>query len=74
MANNIATPRQAEAAGPQVRGTVRTVRFIKKKETPGCKVFQEVEVEGQPVTIGTLYVKNWFAGSAESVTVTITKE
>jgi len=52
----------------------KTVRFTKKKETPGCKVFHEVEVEGQPVTIGTLYVKNWWAGSATSVTVTISKE
>jgi len=52
----------------------RTVRFTKKKETPGCKVFQEQEIEGQPIVIGTLYVKNWFAGSATSVTVTISKE
>lgn len=52
----------------------KTVRFTKKKETPGCKVFQEVEVEGEYVVIGTLYVKNWFAGSATSVTVTISKE
>jgi len=58
---------------PQSLGS-RTVRFTKKKETPGCKVFQEQEVDGQPIVIGTLYVKNWFAGAATSVTVTISKE
>jgi len=62
------------ASGQAEAPRLRTVRFVKKKETPGCKVFQEVEVEGQPIVIGTLYVKNWFAGAVTSLTVTITKE
>lgn len=65
---NGAAPR--EAPMPQVR---RTVRFIKRKETPGTIVFQEQPDEGQPEVIGNLYVKRWFAGSATSLTVTVEK-
>lgn len=51
----------------------RTARFIKKKETPGCIVFSEQPDEGQPEIIGTIYCKRWFAGNAQSITVTVEK-
>jgi hypothetical protein len=52
---------------------VMQVAFVKAKVTPGTVVFKEVEEEGKPIVIGTLYVKKWFAGSATAVMVSIAK-
>ncbi len=57
----------------RAQGQSRSARFIKRKETPGCIVFSEQPDEGQPEIIGSLYVKRWYAGSAQSITVTVSK-
>jgi len=57
----------------RAQGQSRSARFIKRKETPGCIVFSEQPEEGQPEIIGSLYVKRWFAGSAQTITVTVSK-
>ncbi len=87
QAANLGAQRRVESAVDSIRqenaravnqveraqGQSRTARFTKKKETPGCIVFSEAPEEGQPEIIGTLYCKRWFAGSAQSITVTVTK-
>ena len=50
------------------------ITFDREKETVRMVRFQERTVEGKPSIIGTLYVSKWWAGSAESLTVTIEKE
>lgn len=64
----------APRTAPRPPRQTRTVRFIKRKETPGTIVFQEQPDEGQPDVIGNLYVKKWWAGSATSIIVTVEKE
>lgn len=49
----------------------KTVTFTAKKETPGCVVYTEDEVAGQPPIIGTLYVKKWHAAGKAKVKVTL---
>ena len=48
-----------------------TLEFVKKKETPGCVVFQEKEQPGKPPIVGSLYVKKWFAGDRTTFAVTL---
>lgn len=43
--------------------------FAIKKETPGCRVYEEV-TDGKPPVVGTLYVKKW-AKPADKLAVTI---
>jgi hypothetical protein len=50
-----------------------TVTFTKKKETPGCRVFQEEEQAGQPPKIGSLYIKK-YAAPAEANRIKVTVE
>lgn len=48
------------------------VNFEKEKETKNTVKYSEVPEEGQPPIVGTLYVQKWFAGSADSVKITLT--
>ena len=54
-------------------GTTKIV-LEREKETPGTVRYREQTEEGQPPILGTLYIKKWFAGSCETVEVTITKK
>ncbi len=54
--------------------TSRVIRFVKRKETTKTVVFEEQPADGQPPVVGSLYVQKWWAGSANSVTVTLSKE
>jgi len=52
-----------------------TVEFVTDKETPGTIRYREVEVEGVPTHVGTLYVKKAVAakmGNPKRVLVQIT--
>ena len=42
------------------------ILLTRGKETPGAVRYEEAEVEGTPPSMGTLYVKRFFAGSTES--------
>lgn len=53
---------------------MQKIKFVKEKETKNTVRYQEVPEEGKPPVISTLYVQKWFAGSAETVFVEITKE
>lgn len=57
----------------RAQGQSRTARFVKRKETPKCVVFEEQPEDGQPEVVGSIYVKKWFAGSAQSIIVTVSK-
>jgi hypothetical protein len=46
-----------------------TLDFTKKKETKGCIVYEEAERPGQPIVVGSLYVKRFAAGKAEKVKI-----
>ena len=50
-----------------------TLTFEKEKETKNTIRYQEKPAEGQPPIVGTLYVAKFWAGSAQQLTVTITK-
>lgn len=52
-------------------GKVVEVNFVKEKETKNTIKYSEVPEEGQPPIVGTLYVQKWFAGSADSVKITL---
>ena len=45
--------------------------FQKKKDTKNCAVFEELDRPGQPIMVGSLYVKKFAAGAAEKVKVTL---
>ncbi len=47
------------------------LEFAKKKDTKNCAVFEELDRAGQPIVVGSLYVKKFAAGSAEKVKVTL---
>jgi len=48
--------------------------FIKERETKNTVRFAEEVPAGKPPIIGTLYLQKWFAGTAESITVTVKTE
>ncbi|HTD48836.1 MAG TPA: hypothetical protein VK881_16335 [bacterium] len=48
--------------------------FEKERETKNTIRYQEKPAEGQPPIIGTLYVAKFWAGGADRVTVTLSKE
>lgn len=48
--------------------------FQKKKETKGCIVYEEIDRPGQPICVGSLYLKKFAAGDAEKVKVTVEVE
>ena len=49
------------------------VLFTAKKATKGTIVYEEQPAEGKQPVIGTLYVKKWFAGTAQALAVTVEK-
>ncbi|HVM48618.1 MAG TPA: hypothetical protein VMU04_11360 [Candidatus Acidoferrum sp.] len=59
------------AAARTVAPNTRTAVFTKAKETPHAEQFKEVVEEGQPPICGTLYLKDWVAGRAQNVRMTV---
>ncbi len=53
---------------------VRTLTFVREKETKNTVRFQDKAVPDQPPLVGTLYVAKWYTGDAQHLTVTIAKE
>lgn len=49
-----------------------TRTFTQDKITPGTVRFQEDEQEGQPVAIGTVYVKKSVLGGQQPQNITVT--
>ena len=49
----------------------KTVQFEKDKDTKNTVKFAEVQTQGEPQIIGTLYVQKWFAGDAAKLKVTV---
>jgi len=49
----------------------KTVQFKKEKDTKNTVKFAEVQSQGEPPIVGTLYIQKWFAGEAATVKVTI---
>jgi hypothetical protein len=49
----------------------KTIEFEKEKDTKNTVRFAEVQAQGEPPIIGTLYVQKWFVGDATSLRVTI---
>jgi len=49
----------------------RTFAFL--KDTKGCRVYEEQEIEGQAPIVGRLYLKKYFAGQAEVISLTLQK-
>jgi hypothetical protein len=47
------------------------LEFVRRKETKGTFVYDEVERPGQPIVVGSLYVKKFAASKAEKVKVTL---
>ena len=42
------------------------------KDSKNCNRYEEVVQSGQPPILNQLYVQKWFAGDAQTLTVTIT--
>lgn len=51
-----------------------TVRFKLTKSTPGTYKFDEVEVPGSPLVIGSLYVKKWWFDNPPGEVELVVKE
>jgi hypothetical protein len=49
----------------------KTVEFQKEKDTKNTVKFAEVQNQGEPQIIGSLYVQKWFAGDATKLKVTV---
>ena len=60
----------ATTAKPSLANVILLTRG---KETPGAVRFEEAEVEGTPPSMGTLYVKRFFAGTTPSIGVHVDK-
>ncbi len=52
----------------------KVVKFEIEKETKHSVRYKEVPEDGQPPIIGSLYVQKWYAGSAKTLEVTISKK
>ena len=50
------------------------LKFVREKVTPHTVRYKEVTEPGKPPIIGTLYVKDWWAGQTERLVVTIKKD
>ena len=50
------------------------VTFEFEKETKNSVRYKEVPEEGKAPIVGSLYVQKWFAGSCQSLEVTIEKK
>lgn len=64
----------AASTPPGVANNNGTIRFVRRKETTNKVVFEEQPDEGKPPIIGSLYVSKWWAGSANTVKVALSKE
>lgn len=51
-----------------------TVKFILEKETKNSVRYKEVPEEGKAPIMGTMYVQKWFAGSTQTLEITIDKK
>ena len=49
----------------------RTFAFL--KDTKGCRVFDEVEIDGKAPIVGRVYLKRYYAGQAEKISLTLQK-
>jgi hypothetical protein len=49
----------------------RTIQMTKEKETKNTVKFAEVQTQGEPPIIGTLYLQKWYACEAANLKVTI---
>ena len=49
----------------------KTILFQKEKDTKNTVKFAEVQNQGEPQIIGSLYVQKWFAGDATKLKVTV---
>ena len=49
----------------------RTIQMTKEKDTKNTVKFAEVQTQGEPPIIGTLYIQKWFAAEAANLKVTI---
>jgi hypothetical protein len=54
--------------------TNTTVVFRRLRDTKNTVRFEEEVPPGKPPVIGTVYVQKWFAGDAQSLTISIRKE
>jgi hypothetical protein len=53
---------------------LRTLTFVREKETKNTVRFQEEPEPGQPPVMGTLYAAKWYVADAKRLKVTIEKE
>ena len=49
----------------------KTIQLQKEKDTKNTVKFAEVQTQGEPPIVGTLYVQKWFAAEATSLKITI---
>ena len=49
----------------------KTIQLQKEKDTKNTVKFAEVQNQGEPPIIGTLYVQKWYAGDATNLKVTV---
>ena len=49
------------------------LRFEREKETKNTVRYTEVQEQGKPPVIGTLYLQKWFAEDSKILTITIEK-
>jgi hypothetical protein len=52
----------------------KVIKFEIEKQTKNSVRYKEVPEEGEAPVVGSLYVQKWFAGSAKTLEVTISKE
>jgi hypothetical protein len=52
----------------------KDIKYEIEKETKNSVRYKEVPAEGEAPVVGSLYVQKWFAGSAKTLEVTISKE
>lgn len=52
----------------------QVLQFEYEKETKNSVRYKEVPDEGTAPIVGSLYVQKWFAGSSQSIEITIEKK
>ena len=52
----------------------QTIKFEIEKETKNSVRYKEVPAQGQAPIVGSLYVQKWFAGTTNSLELTIEKK
>ena len=53
--------------------TAKVIKFEIEKETKNSVRYKEVPAEGEAPVVGSLYVQKWFAGTAKTMEVTLSK-